>query len=270
MNQNHTASNPTSLVDLVFEGRSKSYGAYQLQKRMPNYLLWSNLMSSVIIVLAFGGGLWLKKWQQRQDQEGTIKMQPKKVVNYAQLSAPPPIELSTPKPKIPTGKLVVRAQKKFLSPVVKPDEEVLEEEVLPTAEELKTAAPSTQNVEGEPIGAVIEGEGGEDLVVELDEAPPVVAEVPPVAEPPKEAPKPEEDQKVFQFLQKKPEFPGGLKSLMQFIATNITYPELARENGIEGTVVMEFIVEPDGRLSNIIVKRGIGGGCDEEASRVTR
>ncbi|MFC2100827.1 energy transducer TonB [Bacteroidota bacterium] len=65
-----------------------------------------------------------------------------------------------------------------------------------------------------------------------------------------------------------PEFNGGEQARKRFLSDNIDYPQIARESGIEGTVYVSFIVEPDGKLSNITVKRGIGGGCDEEVIKV--
>ena len=65
-----------------------------------------------------------------------------------------------------------------------------------------------------------------------------------------------------------PEFPGGINALMNFIARNIRYPEMAREQMIQGRVYLSFIVEKDGSVSSIELLRGIGGGCDEDAIRV--
>jgi protein TonB len=65
-----------------------------------------------------------------------------------------------------------------------------------------------------------------------------------------------------------PEFPGGMGELMKYLAENIKYPPLAKESGIQGRVFINFVVEPNGSISNVKVLRGIGGGCDEEAVRV--
>ncbi len=73
---------------------------------------------------------------------------------------------------------------------------------------------------------------------------------------------------VYMIVEQMPEFPGGDKSLFQFIADNTKYPADAKEKGIKGRVFVNFIVEPDGSVSDIRVLRGIGGGCDEEAVRV--
>ena len=73
---------------------------------------------------------------------------------------------------------------------------------------------------------------------------------------------------VYMIVDEMPEFPGGDKELYQFIADNVKYPAEAKEKGIKGRVFVNFIVEPDGSISDIRVLRGIGGGCDEEAVRV--
>ncbi|MDR4988829.1 MAG: M56 family metallopeptidase [Bacteroidales bacterium] len=77
-----------------------------------------------------------------------------------------------------------------------------------------------------------------------------------------------EEDVIFTVVEEIPKFPGGTPALMDFIGSNIKYPEAAKDAGIQGTVFVSFVVEPDGSISNIQVLRGIGGGCDEEAVRV--
>jgi TonB family protein len=67
-----------------------------------------------------------------------------------------------------------------------------------------------------------------------------------------------------------PDFPGGDEARIDFLSKNLHYPAYARDEDIEGTVYIEFVVEIDGSLTNIKVKRGIGGGCDEECLRVLK
>ncbi len=76
------------------------------------------------------------------------------------------------------------------------------------------------------------------------------------------------DTVVFSLNEIQPEFPGGADALMEFLARNIKYPVYARENNIQGTVYVTYDIEPDGKVTNIKVVQGIGGGCDEEAIRV--
>ena len=65
-----------------------------------------------------------------------------------------------------------------------------------------------------------------------------------------------------------PEFPGGVEALYKYLAQNIHYPEQAKKEQIQGRVFVNFVVGKDGSITDAVVKRGIGGGCDEEALRV--
>jgi protein TonB len=67
-----------------------------------------------------------------------------------------------------------------------------------------------------------------------------------------------------------PDFPGGEEELMKFLKSNIVYPQMAKESGIQGTVYVTFVVTKDGKVKDSQVLRGIGGGCDEEALRVVK
>jgi protein TonB len=77
-----------------------------------------------------------------------------------------------------------------------------------------------------------------------------------------------EEAEIFTVVESMPEYPGGMGELMKYLASTIKYPPLAKESGIQGRVFINFVVEPDGAISNVKVLRGIGGGCDEEAVRV--
>lgn len=75
---------------------------------------------------------------------------------------------------------------------------------------------------------------------------------------------------VVDFADQPAEFPGGTKEMMQFLATVIRYPEIARETNVQGTVFVEFTVHTDGKIRNVRLLRGIGSGCDEEAMRAVK
>ena len=76
--------------------------------------------------------------------------------------------------------------------------------------------------------------------------------------------------KVFVTVEKRPEFPGGERALIQYLAENVKYPKDARENGTEGKVFIQFVVEKDGSVGRVELLRGIGKSCDEEAVRVIK
>lgn len=85
-----------------------------------------------------------------------------------------------------------------------------------------------------------------------------------------EAPPPPAADHVFQEfdVQQAPEFPGGKDSLAQYLIRNLKYPRLAAENAIQGMVVVRFIIEKDGAITNVNIIRDIGGGCGKEAQRL--
>lgn len=75
------------------------------------------------------------------------------------------------------------------------------------------------------------------------------------------------DDEVFVVSEVSPEYPGGQSELLKFIQQNLRYPDMARENEIQGTVYASFIIEKSGRVNDVKIIRGIGGGCDEETWR---
>ena len=120
-----------------------------------------------------------------------------------------------------------------------------------------------------------------DQSVEADEvveAPVVKAPPPP---PPPSPPPPKEDEEMFTVVEDMPLFPGcdtektkedkkkcSDRKVFEFVFKNLKYPVIARENGIEGTAVVQFVVDRDGTVKDVSVLKEIGGGCGEEASRV--
>lgn len=77
-------------------------------------------------------------------------------------------------------------------------------------------------------------------------------------------------ERLFDVVEEMPMFPGGNAALMDFLANNIKYPQVAEENGIQGRVVLTFIVEPDGSLTEVKVVRGVDIALDKEAIRVVK
>lgn len=77
-----------------------------------------------------------------------------------------------------------------------------------------------------------------------------------------------EEAVVFDFVEQMPEFPGGLSALLSFIGKNIKYPVIAQENDIQGKVLIRFVVNADGSISDVVVVRGIDPSLDREALRV--
>ena len=77
-----------------------------------------------------------------------------------------------------------------------------------------------------------------------------------------------EEPEIFTIVEEMPSFPGGEAELFKYLGSNIKYPAMARDAGIQGIVYVTFVVKEDGKISDVRVLRGVGGGCDEEAVRV--
>lgn len=140
------------------------------------------------------------------------------------------------------------------------------EEIIPiTKQEVKPPpqAPPPQVTVINIVNDDVEVETDIDIDVEADQETEIQDYVPVVKE--------EEEvveMEIFTVVESMPGYPGGDATRMQFLQENIKYPQMARESGIQGTVYVTFVVETDGRVTDVRVLRGIGGGCDEEAIRV--
>lgn len=232
----------TPFVDLLFGNKNKAYGAYELRKLENRNALIAFLISAFVVTIGFSWPFIKQAFEKKEDIP--IKIKEKRVLNYSELSAPPPIELEKPPPE----KVAVQSRevKKFIKPVVKPDEEVIDEELIPTQEELETAEAGTDNIEG--LDTVMLDQEiasfDDELVIE------------------------EEVTEPFLQVEQMPSFPGGDEALLRYLAENVKYPRMAREAKVQGLVIVRFVVDSDGFIQNAQVIRGIGAGCDEEALRV--
>ena len=79
-----------------------------------------------------------------------------------------------------------------------------------------------------------------------------------------------DDDVIFSVVENEPEYPGGEKALYNYIIKTVKYPKSALDKGIEGTVIVEFVVEKDGSLSHIKVLRGVHPALDSEAVSIVR
>ena len=151
-------------------------------------------------------------------------------------------------------------------------EEVVTEEVdelpPPTTQELPPPPPpppAEETVQNIDVLVVVEDDV-ETEVIEIEEK---EVEIEIIAATPEVEEEDEEEEEVFMIVENMPEFPGGQQAMMKYIAENIKYPVIAQENGIQGRVICQFVVEKDGKPSNIQVVRTSGdASLDKEAVRV--
>ena len=237
-------------VDLVFEGKNHAYGAYQLRKNTGKRNVMAILVMFAIgvAIAAFVAIKGVVENAMKQDVAIEADVELAKLAEKKEAKVEkkeePKIE------KIEVEK--VKSSVKFVPPVIKKDSEVKPEEELKSQEEL--------NKTNTAIGA-FDVKGNDEAAGEVLMAKEVIAQ----PEPPKE-----EETKVFDVVEQMPSFPGGPSALMQYLSSNIKYPVVAEENGVQGRVVCTFVVERDGSITDVRVIRSVDPSLDKEAVRVVK
>lgn len=243
-------------VEMVFAGKNKEYGAYQLRKGTSG----RNIKALLILVIAaalVGGFLAWKVIEQKQAEEQQAYMEAMELAKLQQQAKKEEKKKEPVKPKIEPKKEipVARETQKFTAPVIKKDELVKEENQVKQMDKLdEKVAVGTENKEGT-----------KDRLAEA-----VRSDIVTTAPPPPPAPKPEVSNKVFDVVEEMPHFPGGPAALQAFLSSNTKYPVVAQENGVQGRVIVSFVVERDGSITDVKVVRSVDPSLDREATRVVK
>ena len=238
-------------VDLVFEGRNKAYGAYRLRKSTTKRNILAMVAVVILLIVAF---IILTVKNFVDEQRAKVAMtQVAELTNYKQPEKK--AEVKQKKVEVEPERVVERVKSsiKFTAPVIKKDEEVKPDEELKTQDELM----STKTAIG-----TFDVKGNDDANGEILKAKEVIAEP--------EPPKHEEENKVFDIVEQQPLFPGGPAALMKYLSEHTKYPVVAQENGVQGRVTVQFVVEKDGSISDVHVLRGVDPSLDKEAVRVVK
>ncbi|MFN5649745.1 MAG: energy transducer TonB [Sphingobacteriales bacterium] len=215
------------LIDIVFEGRNKEYGAYELRKKYNK-----RLTTALAITMALGALIFLTAFianvaTKSKGKVEVAEVQLEQIQQEEQKNEPPP----PPPPKPPEPPKVEMA--KFTPPKVVKDEEVKEEEKPPEVEKLEDTKIGTVNQEGQKDEGIV--------------APPVEDKGGVV-----EAPKVEDEDKVFQKVEIDAEFPGGTGAWTKYVSREIERnSDEIMEDGKSGTVVVLFIVDKEGAVSEV-------------------
>ena len=233
--------------DLVFEGRNQAYGAYKLRKGTAKRNIWSILIVLIAAVVIFSA-IAIKnviQANQRVAVTTAVELSSLETKKEAKVEKKAPVKIEPPKPVER-----VKSSIKFTAPVIKKDEEVKPEEEMKNQDDLQKTKTT--------IGA-FNVQGNDEIGGEVLKAKEEIAQ----PEPPKE-----EENKVFDVVEEQPSFPGGPAAMMQWLRDNIKYPVVAAENGIEGRVIVQFVVSKTGSISDVRVARGVDPSLDREAIRV--
>ncbi len=237
-----------SLDDIVFEHKNKSYGAYNLRKTEKSYLFKAFLIGTIIFVLFVLLLFFYNRWQAKkaaQEKEVNVTLtdinipeEKEEIVEIKEEKAPPPVQQDNV------------ASVKMIMP--EPKKNVIREETVPPKEAFDKGNPGTKDKEGDKGDA---GNPGEQK--------PGEQKPPPIDPPPP-------SNKVFDVVDQEAVFKGKV-GITAFIGNNLEYTEKAIDNGTEGKIIVKFVVERDGSVSDVkVISKRLGDGLDEEAIRAIK
>lgn len=229
--------------NLIFVGQNKKYGAYKMRQDSPKR---HNLAMLVVVVVALVGFSIPRLLSLAKPEVKEIMTE---VTTLSQLEEPEvkQEEFKKVEPLAPPPP-ALKSSIKFTAPVIKKDAEVTDMDEIKSQEQLANTnmAISIADVKGNDE---VNGQDIADLKQIVTQAP-------------------IEEKKVYEMVEQMPAFPGGNQALMKYIADNLKYPTVAMENGVQGRVICQFVVNEEGKVENVRVVRSLDPNCDKEAIRV--
>ena len=235
------------ILDIIFEDRNKEYGAYDLRKTYNKRLIKALFGTAIAILLLFAGYFLSNLSGGSKKAQLVVQDVQLEDVKEDKKNEPPP----PPPPKVEPPKVEMA---KFTPPKIVKDEEVKQDEKPPEQEKLEDTKIGTVNQEGvkdEGITAPPASDAGKGVV---------------------EAPKETEDyDKTFTKVEIESSYPGGMPAWQRYLNKNLHYPDEAMNNELQGTVLVKFIVDKEGNVSEVEAISGPEqGGLREEAVRVIK
>lgn len=229
-------------VDLLFKDRNQEYGAYELRKDSSRRHRLGIIAAIVLLVLVIFVPILYKQIVEKVKDRNVEVTTLSNIEIEKKVEKPKDIIIEKPAPPL-------KSSIKFTPPVIKPDEEVQEDEQIKTQEELINTdvnisvadVKGTDEENGQDIGDLNNMIVGEDTT-----------------------------STPYAVVEQMPEFPGGEAALQRYLHNSVKYPNIAMENGIQGKVYVGFVVERNGSISNVRIARGVDASLDKEAMRVVR
>ncbi|MDR6781662.1 protein TonB [Pedobacter africanus] len=230
-------------LEIVFNQKNKSYGAYALRRQSASDTSKALFIAGALFILLF---LSPKIIQLIKGNPVVDEVADRTTV--VQVQSPPPVNPETPPPAPVEPPPARQPQIKFPPPIVMEDNKVVDVDPVQIAD-LKDATPGQKDVVGQEDGQLVitetPGKGPVGAAVVGDDVYP-----------------------DFRALEVQPDFPGGMDKFYKYLSKAIRYPAAAQEATIQGKVFLSFIIEKNGTLTDIKVERKLGYGTDEEAIRV--
>lgn len=243
----------SDFLDILFDGRNKDYGAYDLRRsedrRVRNAIIGTTSIALVII-----GGYVLSNKLMAADMHTRRDISVKETV-LKKIEIPEEKPLTPPPPPVTTPPPPASSSIRVATPTITPDDLVRIEDEMPKLDSIGNKAIGLANTVGDDLHGV-------DNPFESSGVPGGT-----VVEPPKVV----DRNEIVSYVEIMPSFPGGEEALSKFLQKNIKYPHMAQENGIEGRVFVQFVVNFEGKISDVqTVGAQRGGGLEEEAMRVVK
>jgi protein TonB len=224
--------------ELVFQGKNKEYGAYKMRSDSNRR---HNIAMLIIAIVAVVGFSLPKLIEMATPKQKIVDVDVMKMSQLIKPEVKNDIKKVAPVEPPPALKSSI----KFTAPVIKKDEDV--------KEEYKSQETLTNTKVAISIADV---KGNSDKGQDIADVKQQVTQV--------------EEDHVYQVIEQMPQYPGGESELMSYIAKNLKYPVIAQENGIQGKVILRFVVSKTGLVDKIEVVRSLDPACDKEAVRVVK
>jgi protein TonB len=230
-------------LDLIFEGKNHEYGAYVLREESPK----RHLRAVVIVAVVALTAIFLPRIISQMVPAAAV-IEEVTEVSMIDINQDVPEENQIKEIENVPPPPLLKETVQFTPPVIDKDENVNDDQLMKTQEELTEtkAAISVADVKGVT-------DGGVDIA-DLQEHKVVV----------------QEEEKIWEHVEQKPSFPGGEKEMLKWLYDNIVYPAIAQEQGIQGLVVVRFVVGKDGSITSAEIARSLDPSCDKEALRVVK
>ncbi len=245
-------------TDIVFEGKNKEFGAYQLRSTSDRRHNKAVLFTIIGLIVVLVGGYFWGMYSDYKRAEYEAQLQAQLEQQLAALAEEPVEEdqpeenqaIEEPEPEQATPEEILNTIKDTQIAVVA-DTEVKEDITSKDEVQESTAA----------AGATTFDKGTDDLNVVHEHKDEIIVE--------EKKPEPKKDE-IFTAVEQMPQFPGGDAELYKWISSHIKYPTMAAENNIQGRVTVRFVVKEDGSIGRVEVLRGKDPDLDKEAQRVVK
>jgi protein TonB len=243
--------------DLVFEGKNKDFGAYVIRtespKRHNKAVLWTFIGAIIFGMVTFA---YVKTNQYLEERRLAQQGEQEKVfIDITENAEEPEQEQARLEQETPEQREDVLSSVRVTELQIVEDDKVRPEDEILTQDEINQT---------DKVFASTNVDNGQDDRARFQTA---VEDV--VVEKPVEKPK-EVKEEIFTVVEQMPQFPGGDAALMKYLSSHINYPPMAAENNVQGKVILQFVVEKDGHIGEVVIARSVDKDLDKEATRVVK